>query len=264
MYQFDQDIILKPLDAFSFEANISPNWSFKGIPSGGYLMAILTNGMLRQSDKKGTPIITAKFMSRSVPGKAEVTVEPISRSKRFDHLQAKLSQEGKERVRAIGTFVGRSNDSTITRYEGGPPEISPLEQCVQISEIKDYSIFSHMDIRLDPDCAGWMSGNLTDKSQLTGWIKFRDDRPFDVISILLISDSFPAPALASQGKVAWVPTIEFSVSVRNVPRTEWLKCVYRTRFINCGVLEDDGQIWDEDGELIAISRQIGQFRKDVT
>ena len=35
---------------------------------------------------------------------------------------------------------------------------------------------------------------------------------------------------------------------------------FRTRFITCGLLEEDGEIWDETGQLIAISRQIAQYR----
>jgi hypothetical protein len=58
-----------------------------------------------------------------------------------------------------------------------------------------------------------------------------------------------------------VPTIEFSVNIRNAPKTTWLKCVFRTRFVNCGLMEEDGEVWDESGELLAISRQIAQFRK---
>ena len=54
--------------------------------------------------------------------------------------------------------------------------------------------------------------------------------------------------------------LEFSVNVRNLPATAWLKGVFRTRFITCGLLEEDGEIWDQNGVLIAISRQIAQYR----
>ena len=41
--------------------------------------------------------------------------------------------------------------------------------------------------------------------------------------------------------VAWVPTIELSVNIRNIPTTKWLKCIFQTRFITCGLLEEDGE-----------------------
>ena len=130
-----------------------------------------------------------------------------------------------------------------------------------LPEIPRYTIFRHMDVRLDPDCAGWMSGNLTERSEQKGWIKFKDDRPFDQLSILLLSDAFPPPVLASQGVIAWVPTIEMTVNIRTIPSTKWLKCIFRSHFINGGFVEEDGELWDEKGELVAISRQISQFQK---
>ena len=122
------------------------------------------------------------------------------------------------------------------------------------------SLFSQLDVRLDPGCAGWMTGKLSDTSESKGWIKFKKDRPLDVLSILLMADSFPPAVIASQGVVAWVPTLEFSANIRNMPAGDWLKCFFRTRFITCGLLEEDGEIWDQKGNLIAISRQIAQYR----
>jgi hypothetical protein len=101
---------------------------------------------------------------------------------------------------------------------------------------------------------------LTDRSEIKGWIRFKDDRAFDVPAILLAADAFPPAVLTSQGMVTWVPTIECSINIRNLPASKWLKCFFRTRFITCGLLEEDGEIWDENNALVAISRQIAQYR----
>ena len=134
------------------------------------------------------------------------------------------------------------------------------EDCVLVPEIPGYTIFRNMDLRLEPGSAGWMSGHLSDRSEIKGWIKFRDDRFFDALSILLVADAFPPAVLSRHGMVAWVPTIEYSVNIRNLPTSKWLKCVFRTRFITCGLLEEDGVIWDRNDTVVAISRQIAQYR----
>ena len=69
------------------------------------------------------------------------------------------------------------------------------------------------------------------------------------------------PAFATQGMAAWVPTIEMSINVRSLPKTPWVKACFRSRYITCGLVEEDGELWDEEGNLLAISRQIAQFRK---
>lgn len=135
-----------------------------------------------------------------------------------------------------------------------------LKDCTAIPEMPGYTLYSQLDVRLDPACAGWMQGRLSENSEHRGWLTFKDGRPFDMLSVALAADAFPPPIFASQGLVAWVPTIELSVNIRNIPETRWVKCVFRTRFVNCGLLEADGEVWDEHDELVAISRQIAQFR----
>jgi hypothetical protein len=223
-------------------------------------MAILTKAMMQHSGMKSTPIITANFLNRCESGDARVTIEKMSTSRQFNRLQGSLSQKGKEKIRAFGTFADENKECLLESCEVSGPEIAKLEKCVAVSELSNYTLFSQLDIRLDPICIGWLSGKLSDTSESKGWIKFKDDRPFDVLSILLIADSFPPAVLSSQGMVSWVPTIELTVNIRNIPTTDWLKCSFRTRFITCGLLEEDGEIWDQKGELIAISRQIAQYR----
>ena len=260
MHQFDHDTLLVPDESFSFCGQITDNWSINGVPDGGYLMAMLANAMMHHCRLRQTPIITANYLNRCEPGEAKILIEKIAASKQFERFQANLHQSGKEKIRAFGTFASESIDCVLERYEVSEPEIAELKKCVPVPELPNFTLFSQVDIRLDPSCTGWVSGEFSDNSEIRGWIKFKNDRSFDILSILLLADSFPPAVLTSQGMVAWVPTIEFSVNIRNMPTTRWLKCIFRTRFITCGLLEEDGEIWDEAGKLIAISRQIAQYR----
>ncbi len=260
MHQFDQDILLVPSDTFSFSGNITENWSINSVPDGGYLLAILAKAMMHHSEMKSTPILTANYLNRSETGGASILIEQMAASKQFERYQARLVQNNKEKIRAFGTFASDNIDCALERYEVSDPEVAELEKCVPVPEFPNFSLFSQVDIRLDPGCTGWAAGELSENSEIKGWIKFKKDRPFDILSILLFADSFPPAVLSSQGMVAWVPTIEYSVSIRNLPTTQWLKCSFRTRYITCGLLEEDGEIWDEAGRLVAISRQIAQYR----
>jgi hypothetical protein len=260
MYLFDNDIALTVQKPFCYTGNVTDNWSVNGNPNGGYIMAILGNAIIQKSDKKKLVILTANFISRSIQGEAWLAIEKMGSSKQFQRWEGRVQQEGKETIRVFGTCTDEA-DLLENRYEKRAPELTPLDDCVVIPEIPNYTIFRHMDVRLDPGCAGWLSGNLTERSEQKGWIKFKDNRPFDQLSILLLTDSFPPPILASQGIIAWIPTIEMSVNIRSIPKSKWLKSVFRSRFINGGFVEEDGELWDEEGELVAISRQISLFQK---
>lgn len=262
MHPFDQDTLLTPLSARNFQVDVTGNWSINGNPNGGYLMALMARAMKTVSSKPSLTICTASYLGRCSPGGAEIQVEPIGLSKSFDRLQARLLQGGMEKVRAWGTFMddppeGRGEN----RHEKSAPDLAPRDTCVQIPPLGEYTLYRRMNVRLDPRCAGWFAGSLVHISEHRGWIRFEEERPFDAISVLLAADSFPPPVFASSGMSAWVPTIEFSINIRGLPSTRWLKCIFRTHFIHNGILEEDGEIWDEDGGLVAISRQIAQFRK---
>ncbi len=262
MHLFDRSISLDQTAPFRFHGKISEEWLINGNANGGYLMAMLAHSVFQSGEEKSLCILTANFISRSIPGPADIVVDHIGSSKFFDRRRIRLIQDGRENIHALGTFALRNKTRGVKIWESPAPEIPPAEDCIPVPPFPNYSLYNQMDIRLTPDAAGWMSGGvLSEKSETGGWIKFKDDRPFDVQAVLLAIDSFPPAVLASQGLIAWVPTIELSVNIRNLPGSRWLKCVFRSRFIDGGVVEEDGEMWDETGELIAVSRQIAQFRK---
>ena len=262
MHLFDKDIDFKQTAPMVFEGTISDNWSINGTPNGGYLMAILARAMMQHTRKQSTPILTANYLSRCIPGPARVTVEKLTESVQFSRFRASLVQGEREKITVIGTFSDGNGTTAVTRYEKMPPEVAPVDACLVIPELPGYTAFCHLELYLDPACSGWMVGGaLSDRSEQKGWARFRVQRPYDAPTVFLIADAFPPAVLASQGMTAWVPTLEFSVNIRNLPATPWLKCAFRTRFINGGLVEEDGEIWDEAGELVAISRQIAQFKK---
>jgi hypothetical protein len=145
-------------------------------------------------------------------------------------------------------------------YETGPPVVADIDRCIQIPVMPEYTLFDHIDLRLDPECAGWITGRPAERSEHKGYVTFRSPRPLDIPAVLLFADTFPPCVWATQGMHTWVPTIEFSVNIRKIPETETLKGIFRTRFISCGLVEEDGELWDEDGHLVALSRQIAKYR----
>ncbi|TAL31802.1 MAG: thioesterase family protein [Spirochaetes bacterium] len=260
MKLFDDDVAVSEAGAQIYEGAVSQNWLVNGNPNGGYLMAIAANAMLQRADRKSTPIVTANYIARCAPGPALVHVEEFSRSTQFHRLEARLMQEGKEKVRVIGTFANEKNDCAIERYESSAPDMPPFDECVRVPELPKFSLLANLDMRLDPASAGWMKGTLAERSEQRGWIRFRDGGVPGLTALFLFADALPPAIFVTQGMTAWIPTIELTVNIRNLPQGEWLRCSLRTRFITCGLLEADGEVWDEAGNLVAISRQIAQFR----
>jgi acyl-CoA thioesterase len=79
----------------------------------------------------------------------------------------------------------------------------------------------------------------------------------DPLALLLVGDAFPPAVFHLPLPPGWVPTIEYTVHVRGVPAPGPLACVFRSQFVQGGLLNEDGEMWDSKGRLVAQSRQLG-------
>ncbi|MDD9305240.1 MAG: thioesterase family protein [Desulfobacter sp.] len=209
--------------------------------------------------KNTAAIITANYMDRCLHCPTRIQVSSLGESTHFIRKQASIVQDGRERIRAMGTFVRPSQIDFPSDYDGVPEDVAPWDRCIKVPSMPGYSLFDQVDLRLDPEYAGWMEGNLAQRSVMKGWVRFKDPRAVDLEALTLFADSFPPCVLARHGLVAWVPTIEYSVNIRELPSSDRLKGIFTTRFISSGLVEEDGELWDENGRLVALSRQIAKF-----
>ncbi len=258
---FDTDLEIKQIESQIFEVSLTDRWSINDTPNGGYVLAVVVKAMLIFVDKKSTPIITANYIARCRPGKALAHVELISQTRNFTRVMVRLTQKGKEKVRVLGTFSSGVNGMAQTEYDGGPPDIVSFESALQVPVMSQNSLFDQIDLRLDPSCARWISGEGSHPMEFKGWVSLKDKRKMDIPSILLFADSYPPPVFVAYGPKAWVPTIELSVNIRKVPDATVLMGTFKTRFISSGLVEEDGELWDENGDLVAISRQYSLYKK---
>lgn len=270
MTLFDQDIQLTLEDNGDSNAldagQVSENFLVNGVPNGGYLMAMMAQAALRHSSRKAPVSMTANFLRRSVPGDMRFASELMNQSGQFDRFEVKALQtnkdaEERETIRAFVTLMDDFPADGELRYERAEPEVLPRGECQRMLPFPNYSIFRNVISLMEPSSFGWMKDKPSDRSEHKGWIRLADEREWDALSLILASDAFPPPVLASQGMVAWVPTIELSVQIRKVPTSRWLKCVFRSNYITDSLVEEDGEIWDEEGHLVAISRQLAQFKR---
>jgi hypothetical protein len=102
----------------------------------------------------------------------------------------------------------------------------------------------------------------SERAVLDGWVRLRDGSAPDPISLVFFADSFPPPVLnLSAVRTPWVPTLELTVHVRAIPAPGFLAARFTTRALIDGYLEEDGELWDCRGQLVAISRQLARVQR---
>ena len=100
----------------------------------------------------------------------------------------------------------------------------------------------------------WVQGRPSGDPTLELWIRFKEPRDADLFALPLLVDAV-FPAVMEIGATGAV-TVELTVHVRGRRVPGWLACRVTTRHIVDGYHEEDFEIWDAAGRLVAQSRQL--------
>ena len=85
-------------------------------------------------------------------------------------------------------------------------------------------------------------------------MRYRDGRDADSRSLPALVDA-AVPIVLDLGE-SGSATVELTAHVRARPARGWLACRSTTRFVAGGFREEDFEIWDSPGALVAQSRQL--------
>lgn len=271
--RFVTDTAVERLDDRRFRGRIDPGWAVieGAAPNGGYLMALAARAMRAALPHPDPVTLTAHFLAPPEPGEVEIDVEVVRTGRRHSTVAAKLTQQGRECTRLLGAFSDLSTvDETAedVRVDRQPPPYPPVEDCLDFTAaaieqserdgVPTAPIVRRFDHRIPPSFAGWTQGQPLGRGEMGGYLRWADGAPMDTLGVLVATDCYP-PAVFNSGDTAlsWVPTIELTVQIRRRPADGYLAARLTTEAITAsGYLEEDGEVWDADGRLVALSRQL--------
>ena len=267
-HPFDEDTTIAFSEPGCYLAVVTDRWGLLGagggFANGGYALAICLRALAAQSAHPHPITASATYLSRVRFGPAEIRVEELRSGRRLSAAQARLIQDGRERLRVVATFgdlAAAAAASGRTEVRNSPPDLPPPDECHGLATRESAPGFTLAD-RVETryvELPGWRrgapAGNLTDEF----WMRFTPDesgayRDPDPISVAAMVDMATPPVidLGERGST----TIELSVHVRGLPASGWLACRASTRHVIDGFHEEDFEIWDCSGRLVAQSRQL--------
>ena len=106
---------------------------------------------------------------------------------------------------------------------------------------------------------GWAVGRPSRVGELRGWLALDDGREPDPLFLLTVVDAFP-PASFDLGLSGWVPTIALTAYVRALPAPGPLIVRQRARHVAGGRVDEDCDVWDSAGHLVASGYQLAGVR----
>ncbi|MEM9407710.1 MAG: thioesterase family protein [Acidobacteriota bacterium] len=237
-------------------SEIHDGWDVAGNANGGYLMALGARAMSSAAGRDHPVALNAHFLAPGRTGPVTVHPRVVREGGRFTTVSASLRAGDRHLVELRGRFVSLERVAGPVRAAATPPELPPPEDCLQMTpERGSPSLMGKVDLRLHPEDAGFARGEPTGRPLFRGWLRFHGEE-VDAFGLILAADVFPPTVFNANLPIAWAPTLEMTAHVRGQPEPGWLRCRFSTRFITGGLMEEDGEIWDASGRLVAQSRQL--------
>lgn len=244
----------------AYAGEVQPGWDIAGNANGGYLLAIAARA-LRDATARPDPVtITAHYLSPGQPGPVTVATDTVKQGRRFTTARATLRAGDTAVLTALATFgdLEATDPAAPTWSDRTPPPIPDPDECAPVApaDLFPPPFMGQVELRLHPDDTAFSRGEKTGRPLMRGWFRLRDEEPIDTVALLCAADAFPPTIFNADLPVAWTPTIELTVHVRSAPAPGWLRCQFATHFVTGGFLEEEGELWDSTGRLVAQSRQL--------
>lgn len=265
---FAADTAASPIDGAASEWSVefAERWNVGRNQNGGILLATASQLLAETVGQPDPFAVTGHFLAAATAGGATVRATAVKPGRTYATATGELWQDDRERLRLVGAY----GDLAVRSREGAspiappPPDVPAPERCDDLFEILTEQVgersltrsLRNFEIRVDP-AGGWGAAASPSEPRLRGWVRFRDDDTVTSSMLVALADGFP-PTILGHTDIGWLPTVELTVHVfATPPRDEpWLRAELHTRSIVGGLLDEDGELWDATGGLVARFRQL--------
>jgi acyl-coenzyme A thioesterase PaaI-like protein len=248
-------------------ALVAPGGTAPPAVNGGVLVATVLRAVLDTSPHPYPVATSAHFLRVPLLKPAEVEVTWLRQGRTAATARAAVIQDGQT---ALDTTVTTGNlpagpaANGELSWTGEPPQLPPIEECVNLGPwpgtvgpdgTAGYA--AQVDMRLDPATTGWRHGQPAGVPEMRGYFGLQDERDPDAYLLALAVDGLP-PVVFGLGASGWSPTVELTWYMRAVPVPGPLRVATRCRHVSGGWFDEEAEVWDAAGQLVAQSRQLAR------
>jgi hypothetical protein len=126
------------------------------------------------------------------------------------------------------------------------------------------SFIQQLECLIHPDHAWWNreteNKSKDNTARCSAFLEMKGGQP-DQFCLSFYSDILPPVVCNKYGPLGWIPTITLTTHIRQMPTTSQLYADFIATDINKGYFEQDCNIWDLNGNLVASSRQLTRILK---
>ncbi|GAB4011700.1 acyl-CoA thioesterase [Nocardioides ultimimeridianus] len=262
-FLLDSAVAAEPLGDGRYAVQLTIDWNTANqTPNGGYILAVLQHATMLAAAQSGHPdplTIAITYFRPAQAGPAEVRVRQVRAGRRVSTYDALLSQGGREVAHAVVSAHDWDKAGSVEHTPHAAPDMPPPTACAELSSVIPLGTAPILERYTYRAAAipGWMEGHPSGTTESLCWIRATDGRPVDALLAGAMTDAFP-PVTAEIGHLASA-TIQLTVHYRRRPEITtdgWALGHVTTRHVIAGYHDEDCELWDEQGRLIAQSRQL--------
>ena len=256
-HPFDVDTAAEPISSGNFRATVTDRWNTANkTPNGGYLTALLLRTLGESMPLPDPLTCSVSFLKPAAPGDAHIRTSLLRTGRSVATGQATLEQHDVPVAHLVASFVDRGASTGRTETFAEPPSLPPVEQCFDAdasSVFAGMSILERSEYRLAKP-PGWALGKPSGDPTGEFWMRLEGGRPIDAYALAFMVDGY-APAVLEIGELN-PATVQLTVYVHATPAPGWLACRHSTRFVRGGYHDENFELWDAEGTLVAESHQL--------
>jgi Thioesterase-like superfamily len=249
-------------------ALVAPGNTAPPAVNGGVMMATMLRAVLDTSPHFYPVATSAHFLRVPLLEPGEVEVTWLKQGRTAATARAALIQES-QYVLDVTVTTGNLPGNGALNWTGEPPDLPPIEECVDLGPwrgtvgadgVAGYA--AQVDLRMDPATTGWRRGEPSGVPEMRGYFSLREQRDPDAYLLAVAVDSLP-PVVFGLGAMGWAPTVELTWHMRAVPAPGPLRVAARCRHVSGGWFDEETEVWDTAGQLVAQGRQIARVGRSA-
>jgi len=251
---YDVDTASAPRGDGIRDLTLTDRWNTPlGKPNGGYILAAMLRGLGEEIGADDPMVAAITYLASPETGPAELRTSALRLGRRVQTGEAALWEGERHIAQLLASFGPRAGGRSIEL--GAPPALPQPDKCADPRGrgMPAGGIFDRVDYRL-ASRPGWSEGKPSGDPTVELWQRLAGGREIDMPALAFLCDAY-APPVLELGELASM-TVQLTVHMHRRPAPGWIATRLTTRHVINGFHEEDCELWDEAGNLVAQSRQL--------
>jgi acyl-CoA thioesterase len=258
--EFEAATAVTPTGGGTYAADISKDWWVFTGPNGGYVASVILRAMTERAGDAGRPArsLTVHYLRPAREGAAEIRTDLARAGRSLSTVTAELYQGGERIALATAAFAAAREGGWAFHDAVAPAAPAPDALDTRGLPTPVMPPIAHR-FEYRPVTNDRVFGGAA-RADTVSWLRLREPAPYDPVLLATVSDAHaPAVFVKAVAPLA-TATVDLTVHFRTAAvaghATGWCLGAFRSTVAADGYVEEDGEMYAEDGTLLAQSRQL--------